>query len=171
MRRATSVYILMLLAFAVGLWAILSFGSLLLRAPTDLAGLWHVYSPGDEQSGADPLHVVRIDQSGRYFHINFDGQRMSLKQAGEQIDAARIGPDLVTIRLVNGQTELMFVGAADAEVYTLSARGRWNGTWRVVRVERPHSRRSRDRTGPRTTPAVHTISPRTNPTIQIDARL
>jgi len=171
MRRATSVYILMMLAFAVGLWAILSFGSLLLRAPTDLAGVWHVYSPGHEQEDADPLHVVRIDQSGRYFQVNFDGHSMSLKQAGEQIDAARTGPDHVTIRLINGQTELMFVGTAGAEVYTLSARGRWNGTWRAVRVERPHSRRSRDPTGTRTASAAHTISPRTDPTIQIDARL
>ena len=68
---AAAVYMIMLLVFAAGMWAILAYGSTL-RAPFDLAGEWELLPEGDPHAD-----VVRmgIEQSGRFVRLRQPGRR------------------------------------------------------------------------------------------------
>jgi hypothetical protein len=64
------IYILILAVFAAGLWLILKYGSATLVARQDLAGEWELSPlPG---TGSE-LRSLRIEQSGRYCNIVFNG--------------------------------------------------------------------------------------------------
>jgi len=153
--KATSVYIIMLVVFGAGLWAILSFGSILLPAPTDLAGQWELHDPnanattdGGESAAA---HKMTIDQSGRYFQITIDQPRFSLKQAARESLKNRTGPDAVRITVGSGPNELTFTGLPDSDEFQLESRGAAAGTWRAVRVVRTYPRRESPRPAARPT--------------------
>ena len=60
MSRATTVYVVMIVALVGGLWAVLSIGGRL-SAPEDLAGRWEL-SPGQ---------AVSVEQSGKFFQLTF----------------------------------------------------------------------------------------------------
>ena len=144
--KATSVYIIMLVVFGAGLWAILSVGSILLQAPTDLAGQWELHDPNTNPTtdGGDTVaaHKMTIDQSGRYFQITIDQQRFSLKQAAHEVLDNPTGPDAVLITVGSGPNELTFFGLPDGDEYQLESRGPAVGTWRAIRTARTYPKRS-----------------------------
>src|SRR5262245_52937236 len=128
----------MLIVFGAGLWAILSFGSILLQAPTDLAGQWELHDANANSTtdGGETVaaHKMTIDQSGRYFQITIDQQRFSLKQAAHERLDNPTGPDAVRITVGGGPNELTFTGLPDGDEYQLHSRGAAAGTWRAIRV-------------------------------------
>ena len=144
--KATSVYIIMLFVFGAGLWAILSFGSILLQAPTDLAGQWELHDPSASVTtdGGELIaaHKMTIDQSGRYFQIIIDQQRFSLKEADRKKFDNPTGPDEVRITISSGPNELTFFGVPNGDEYQLQSRGIAAGTWRAIRVARTYPKRS-----------------------------
>src|SRR6476469_3504984 len=66
---ATAVYVIMMLVFATGMWAVLVFGSTL-RAPPDLAGEWELLPEGDPRAAT--LRAT-LDQSGRFVRLRIHG--------------------------------------------------------------------------------------------------
>ena len=84
MSRATAVYVCMVVALVGGLWAVLRVGSRL-QAPPDLSGRWELQPldpAGPERpAGEERLgRSVRVDQSGRFFRLEFDrGRVMNLR--------------------------------------------------------------------------------------------
>lgn len=66
---ATAVYVIMMLVFATGMWAVLVFGSTLRAAP-DLAGEWELLPEGDPR--AETLHTT-LEQSGRFVRMRIHG--------------------------------------------------------------------------------------------------
>jgi hypothetical protein len=127
MKRATSVYVIMLVAFGIGLWAIITTGSIFLRAPHDLSGTWEL-TPS--VAGAE-WHEMTIDQSGRFFRAVVDGQTHSLNlQSQQQPD-----PGLYEIHL-NGQTlKLLFRSMRGSTDYEVTGAGALQGQWRAVRAK------------------------------------
>jgi hypothetical protein len=150
--KATSVYIIMLAVFGAGLWAILSFGSILLEAPTDLAGRWELRPEGAPDSAA--AHTLAIDQSGKYFQIVLDGTHFPARQAQQEKITSPTSPDEVRIALAGGGNELVFSGPADADAYWLETRGTAPGSWRAVRVARTYPKHLADQ--PAVKPATTT---------------
>jgi hypothetical protein len=71
MSRAWIIYILMFAVLAGGLWVILEAGGAI-RAPDDLAGEWTlVWLTSPPPNGGDVPPLMRIDQSGRFFQVQF----------------------------------------------------------------------------------------------------
>jgi hypothetical protein len=71
MSRAWIIYILMFAVLAGGLWVILVAGGAI-RAPDDLAGEWTIaWMTTPPPNGGDAPPVMRIDQSGRFFQVQF----------------------------------------------------------------------------------------------------
>ena len=68
MTRAYLVYILMFAAAAGGLWVVLTLGAAM-RAPDDLSGEWVV--TWDNSPTTTPSNTVKIQQSGRFFAVQF----------------------------------------------------------------------------------------------------
>src|SRR5437879_3078134 len=85
MHRATLIYIAMILACALGLWAVLSVGNPL-QAPEDLAGKWMLApsTPAGPFLRVAPYGPdMTIDQSGKFFQVTFDnGPRLDFRLAG-----------------------------------------------------------------------------------------
>jgi hypothetical protein len=150
--KATSVYIIMLAIFGAGLWAILSFGSIMLHAPTDLAGKWELRPQEAPESSA--AHTLAIDQSGKYFQIVLDNQHFPARQTQQEGITSPTSPDQVRVALAGGGNELVFSGAADADVFWLETRGTAPGSWRAVRVARAYPKHPADQ--PAVKPAAAT---------------
>ena len=146
----------MLVVFGAGLWAILSFGSILLQAPTDLAGQWELHDANATTDSGESVaaHKMTIDQSGRYFQITIDQQRFSLKQAAHELLDNPTGPDTVRITVGSGPNELTFTGLPDGDEFQLESRGAAAGTWRAVRVVRTYPRRENPRPAAGPTPRL-----------------
>jgi hypothetical protein len=136
MKRATSVYVIMLIAFGIGLWGIITTGSLFLRAPHDLSGRWELR---ERQAGPDddPTHELMVDQSGRYFRVIFDKQSYSLALVSERREKARHAQ----LELRNGKLNLQFESIAGSKAYRVQADGAIKGQWVGVRVA-PGQRRA-----------------------------
>src|SRR6266700_2827566 len=78
MSKSTKVYVGMTLALGLGLWGIFVAGGFL-SAPRDLSGTWELES-GQEQFGKS----MRIDQSGRFYHLEFEkGPKLDLRRKSE----------------------------------------------------------------------------------------
>lgn len=155
MSRGTFVYVVMLAVFGTGLWAILSFGSILLRAPEDLSGEWQLFAP-DAAPDADPVKSLAVDQSGRFFkvRVNGDVQDMSLIEERHETRGAR---ELARI-ILNGTTaRLTFEGERYANTKALTATGAISGTWTAKRASRrgPPDHRA----PPASQPAARATSP------------
>src|SRR3954470_7568365 len=88
--NATAVYTIMVLIFAVGMWAILAFGSTL-RAPPDLAGDWIFAPEGDPRQ--ETLHAT-IEQSGKFVRCRIGNVSYDLRLRGGH-DAAVSGDRIV----------------------------------------------------------------------------
>jgi hypothetical protein len=88
MTRAYLFYFLMAAFLVSGLWLIVTFGNTL-AAPDDLSGDWLVQWD-DPWSGILQSRRLRIDQSGRFFTLNFEnGPKMSLKLQSDWTGARR----------------------------------------------------------------------------------
>ena len=84
--RSSKVYLWTTLALALGLWGIFVAGGFL-SAPRDLSGTWELES-GQEQFGK----WLRIDQSGRFYHLGFEkGPKLDLRRKSEHAEAGDTG--------------------------------------------------------------------------------
>lgn len=143
----------MLVVFGAGLWAILSFGSVLLRAPTDLAGKWEL---SDTSGSAGTPRPMNVEQSGRYFRITLDGKTIPLKLASEDAKINPTSPNRVMISLAGEDVKLEFEGIPDAEEYRVTSSGGAipAGSWRAVRVAPLYPKRKSDQPPARPTTAA-----------------
>jgi hypothetical protein len=137
MKRATSVYVIMLVAFGIGLWAIITTGSVFLRAPHDLSGGWEL-SPIPSGAQTTSISELNIDQSGRFFRVTFDGQSHALSLASEE---HRAGTRDVQVQLSGSNLQLDFQNTANPREYHLRASGTIQGQWLAVRAK-PGQRRT-----------------------------
>ena len=128
--RATLVYLLMLLVFGLGLWAILSVGAIWLRAPEDLAGRWELIGPEGEQSATE----MRIEQSGRYFNILVGGKRLDMKVVQAQV----AGSQELHLRLVGGEDIVTFRGPGGGDDFEVVFEGSHPGRWHAKRTSRTY---------------------------------
>ena len=72
MSRATAVYVVTFVALVAGLWVVLGFGGAL-EAQPDFAGTWELENDVSV-GGWPPLgRVVRVEQSGLFVRLLFDG--------------------------------------------------------------------------------------------------
>lgn len=94
MSRATSFYFLTILLLILGLWAVVRYGGRL-SAPQDLSGNY-------ELEGQSPGRSMRIQQSGRFVRVNFDGgPLLDLHWQGEEIS-----PGIVITKLAAAKWKL-----------------------------------------------------------------
>lgn len=134
--RATIIYLAMLALFGVGLWAILSVGSIWLRAPEDLSGQWQVHAL---DAGADdiPLLTMSIEQSGKFFKLTIQDRGYDLKLT----DQTRVGADgspRTTMHLVGNLASATFQGTPGGDEYSFHFDGPIRGAWRAVRTRRTY---------------------------------
>src|SRR5580765_2033400 len=118
MSRTTKVYIGMTLALGLGLWGIFVVGGFL-NAPRDLSGTWELES-GQERFGKS----MRIDQSGRFYHMEFEkGPKLDLRRKSEGSVAAN--SDAIAIELQGGAwaATLAFTPANDSVQGNLAENG------------------------------------------------
>jgi hypothetical protein len=128
--RATLVYLLMLLVFGLGLWAILSVGAIWLRAPADLAGRWKLIGP----EGAQHATEMRIEQSGRYFYILVGGKRLDLKVQAAHV----VGSQELHLRLAGGEDVVTFRGPGRGDDFEVVFEGSHPGRWHAKRISRTY---------------------------------
>jgi hypothetical protein len=154
--KATGVYIIMLVVFGAGLWAILSFGSIKLQAPTDLAGKWELRSPDRSDAISEkPAHVMSIEQSGKYVLVTIDNSKpfsMTLK-ADDQLGADRAQLKLVGSGKTAEDSVIILDATADANEYKAKLIGLMvEGEWLARCTARTYSRHLADQ--PATRPAT-----------------
>jgi hypothetical protein len=153
--RATFTYVVMLAVFFAGLWAILSFGSILLHAPEDLAGRWEL----SDVAGAKPPGKMNVEQSGRFFKLTVNGSMLNLKLTGEEAIEGRRA-DVKRIRLSSDSAKAVFEGVAGGDEFQLELSGPVSGRWMARRVERtypkpePAAGKKLPTTAPATAPVV-----------------
>ena len=136
MSRGTFIYVVMLAVFGAGLWAILSFGSLLLRAPEDLSGEWQLFEPGAAGPDDEPVKTMSVDQSGQFFKVRMNGHVMDMKLIEEQLRTRRY--ERVGL-VLNGKTaRFVFDGIHNGDVFDVSATGAIKGTWLARRTSRQY---------------------------------
>jgi hypothetical protein len=152
MSKANAIYIIMITTFVAGLWAILSFGSVLLHAPTDLAGKWEL-RPVDASADTAAAHTMLIQQSGRYFEIAIDGKDSALKLVSEQLIQNTGDYDEQDIELAGEKLKMTFQGRANGEMYHVQTHGDPAGEWDAIRVNATYPRKLADR--PTTKPVVN----------------
>lgn len=136
MSRATYTYILMIVGFGIGLWAILSFGAILLRAPTDLSGRWKLHSGNNSETSGDMV----MDQSGRFFTVTIEGKTASLRLVKDEVTRAT-AVDAVHLELAGEGLQLVMDGPADGEELRVRASGTVQGEWRAILTDATYPRR------------------------------
>jgi hypothetical protein len=161
--RATFVYIIMLVVFGAGLWAIISFGSILLRAPEDLAGEWQLFAPGSTRDGVGddkPVKKMSIEQSGKFFKLHLNGTALDMTLAAERRYPER-AIDKTELHLgdARGTTHARFDGEHDGHAFDVRFSGDVSGTWLARRVANrygpvPESQQDKPTTRPTTSPAA-----------------
>jgi len=143
MSKANSVYFVMICAFALGLWTILSFGSIFLHAPPDLAGKWELRS-ADATSNSPPAHTIIIQQSGLFLQIDLDGKDHSLKMIRQQVVQKPTRFDESLLELTGSDLQMTFQGRCDADAYHLQTRGSLAGDWDAIRTVRTYPKKLAD---------------------------
>jgi hypothetical protein len=126
----------MIVGFGIGLWAILSFGAILLRAPTDLSGRWKLHS-GDPSR---PSGEMIIDQSGRFFTVTLEGRTASLKLLKDEVTRAT-AVDALHMELAGEGLQLALDGPADGEELRVRASGTVQGEWTANLSDATYPRR------------------------------
>jgi hypothetical protein len=151
---------MMLVAFGIGLWAILSFGSILLKAPEDLAGRWELYDQEEVGVGASSdarTQVLLIEQSGQYFKLTLEGRQMGMKLLDQRISTT--GANQQTVITLDGAAgQAVFTGPEGGDLFVLELTGAKSGKWIARCVERLYpkpTRRARSVAPPTTLPATH----------------
>jgi hypothetical protein len=161
--KATGVYIIMLVIFGTGLWAILSFGSIVLRAPTDVSGKWELRSlTNDDNSTAPALHVMTVEQSGRYARVAIDQDKpRSLKLSQENLDTSSAGADRTRLTFVGSDdpnVTVIFDGKSGLDEYRVECRGPLQGEWRATCVARTYPKHAKDQPATRPAPTTTTTT-------------
>jgi len=137
--RATVVYGAMILACALGEWAVLSFGERIVP-PEDLAGKWVLEAPSAPAIKAARFGPeMSIDQSGRFFQVSFDnGPSLNLtldQQTYIDVPNAR----LARLELVNGPWRMVAEGRPGTEQMGIRLTGPTpaeSGWWNARRISR-----------------------------------
>ncbi len=134
--RATFVYLLMLGLFGVGLWIIVSYGTIKLRAPEDLAGQWELFELGAALDD-EPLLSMTVEQSGKFFKLHAGDRPMDLKLSEETrfLEGAQ---RRVRLRLVGGGAAATFVGRRGGDEFEVRFEGPLRGSWLARRTHRTH---------------------------------
>lgn len=88
------MYMIMLLVFACGMWAVLVLGSTL-QAQPDLAGEWELAREG--RVTQEPVRAT-IEQSGRYVRMMFDGKHLDLRIVSSRPVIEMTGRDGATVQ-------------------------------------------------------------------------
>ena len=125
--RPTVVYVVMLIACAVGLWIILSVGENL-KPPANLAGQWELTATTPQSAKVGT--TLQVDQSGRFFQVAFDSN-------------AKIGMKLTDgtpshIALSGDNTTLEFIGLDKPDAAQLvmnTTAERHTETWTIHRIK------------------------------------
>ena len=125
--RATFVYVLMLGLFGVGLWIIISYGTIKLRAPEDLAGRWDLFEVGAAQ-GDEPILSMTVEQSGQLFNIHAGDRALDLTLIEESRSMER-AQRRVRLRLVGQGTAATFDGRRGGDEFEVQFEGPLRGTW------------------------------------------
>lgn len=129
MSKVTGVYITMLGAFAIGLWAILTTGSVLLQAPADLSGEWVLYPL--EPSGGNVESPMHVEQSGRFFRVAIGTTAASMKLDSQ---TAPERPGASEVRVSGSGMRLLFTGDPRSGEMRLETKGVLDGQWLAVRT-------------------------------------
>ena len=141
MTKASSVYVIMLLVFGAGLWAILSIGSLR-EAPEDLSGTWALWPANSAPEEGDmPEQTLAIEQSGRFFNIAFQDHRLDMKLV-EHTSAGPIEGER-QVKIANDQWTLIGRGMPGGNEMILELSGPVRQTWRAVRTWRKYPDQSK----------------------------
>lgn len=130
MSKASTVYLGLFAVLVVGLWLILSFGSLL-TAPTDLSGDWELISTQSQS----PAGEMSIEQSGRFVQLTFDkGPQLDLRMVEHRADDAKNARP-AWIVLKGDNWTITFEGTADPHEYQVIAQGPNPGHWKARQIE------------------------------------
>jgi Kef-type K+ transport system membrane component KefB len=106
MRRATIFYIAMILALIGGLWVMVRIGSQM-QPPRDVSGAWKIETSDDQAAAGS---ILRIQQSGKYFHLTFDdGSHLDLMVRAER---EQFADGSSTLNLTNGSDAATLVVSA-----------------------------------------------------------
>jgi hypothetical protein len=135
----------------IGLWTIVSLGSIFLHAPPDLAGKWEL-RPTNAASNTQPAHVLTIQQSGLFLEANLDGKNYSLRMLSHDLVHSQTPIDEFYIDLSAANQQIAFVGSANSDDYVVHTHGNLDGDWDAIRVVRTYPRRLADQ--PATQPAA-----------------
>jgi hypothetical protein len=122
----------MIFGFAIGLWAILGFGSILLHAPTDLAGTWRLEQPPGDAT-VEP-RAMTIEQSGRFLQVTIDKKGCAMRMVTSDVSSAA-AVDTVTVQLAGEKLQLVLDGPVGGTEFHLFSSGELNGEWRATLVE------------------------------------
>src|SRR3954470_22489961 len=116
--NATAVYVIMMLVFATGMWAVLVFGSTM-RARPDLAGEWELLPEGDPRAATQR---ATLEQSGRFVRLRFrDGPTLQLRMVDEVPLKPGAMPSRTSIRLAgDAGTAADFEATPVSDVYRLT---------------------------------------------------
>jgi hypothetical protein len=136
--RATVIYLLMLTLFGAGLWAILSAGSILLRAPEDLGGQWEIYAT-DSTADDEPLMEMSIEQSGKFIKLTLQDRPLDLKLM-RQTRSKEHHSGSIRLELEGSNSSASFEGPSGGDEFRLSLDGPIRGTWLARRTQRTYSR-------------------------------
>ncbi len=134
MTKTQITYVVMILTFSLGLWAILRAGSHLRAAP-DVAGQWAVSSERSDPNLPERLTLV---QSGKFVNAvatRPDGSTFQLHGTLEQ--SASAGADLA-LKAVKDQSNL--TATYDQPSQTLAGTAEGAGRWHARRVPKDLSR-------------------------------
>ena len=71
MKRASVSYVIMLVIFILGQWAVVEFGTRLRAAP-DIAGQWSLSPDLESPASNAPSHKMTVSQSGKFLDLYFD---------------------------------------------------------------------------------------------------
>jgi hypothetical protein len=166
MSRANGVYIVFTLIFAIGIWAILGFGSATLTAPEDLAGQWVIVPPAG-LADVEQADRLTIDQSGRFFELAFkDGRRMHLTLSKQAMDVGSAAAPQVQLKLLGPDRQGWISGPSGGDEFDF----RFNGAgipadltaFHAKRVERfyePAEAKAKAATRPAQSPASVSSEP------------
>ena len=134
MTKTQITYVVMILAFSLGLWAILRAGSHLRAAP-DVAGQWALTSERPDPNLPERLTLV---QSGRFVNAvatRADGSTVQLRGTLEQ--SGNSGVDLL---LKAAKDQSNFTAAYDPPSQTLAGTAEGAGRWHARRVPKDSPR-------------------------------
>ena len=118
MNRATVVYLVMIIAFVAGMWAVMTAGAGL-TAPEDLGGRWL----GTNPPATNTWPALTVEQSGRYFQLAFDNG------PGDIAVSSQVSSGDGRLSLARGAWRVTIDGTPGQAVRTFHVDGPTSGTF------------------------------------------